>query len=79
MAGTGSSIKERQRSLLEEELHCDVSFEVGEAREIICGHKMILAQRSPVFEKMLFGPLAEPDYPVTIPDVEPAAFRAVMR
>ena len=73
------SIKECIAYILENEVFCDVEFKVGEEGELIKAHKLILASRCPVFEKMFFGSLPETSNPIVIPDVEPAAFKAVLR
>ena len=65
--------------MYENEVLCDVKFKVGGQGELIKGHRLILASRSPVFEKMFFGSLPETTSPIIIPDIEPAAFRSLLR
>ena len=67
------------RYMLENEIHCDVSFRVGQDGELFRAHKLILAQRTAVFDRMLFGSDVDQKSPILIPDIEPAAFRAILR
>ena len=64
--------------LLDNEIHTDVEFRVGDAGELIRAHKLILMMRSPVFDRMFYGPVPQSN-PVVIPDIEPEAFRALLR
>ena len=65
--------------LLKNEAFSDVVFEVGENHERIKAHKLILAMRSPVFERMFYGALPEKDEPILIEDLKPDAFKALLR
>ncbi|XP_021360397.1 BTB/POZ domain-containing protein 6-like [Mizuhopecten yessoensis] len=59
---------------------CDISFKLGKAgSDIVPAHKFVLAIRSSVFRPMLFGPLAEKDSTVEIPDVESDTFKCFLR
>ncbi|KAL6644513.1 hypothetical protein ACP70R_016121 [Stipagrostis hirtigluma subsp. patula] len=64
--------------LLDRALATDVSFVVdGEA---FPAHRAVLAARSPVFEAELLGPTADATSPsITVQDIEPAVFRAMLR
>ena len=64
---------------LNNELYTDIEFTVGKEKEVVKAHKFILATCSPVFEKMFFGSLPESTSPITITDVEPEAFRNLLR
>jgi speckle-type POZ protein len=56
----------------------DVSFSVG--GETFCAHRAILAARSPVFKAQLFGSMADAQMDrITLHDVQPAAFRILLR
>ena len=70
---------ECNKYILENEVFCDVSFRVGSDGEAIKAHKLLLASRSPVFEKMFFGSLPSKRRPVVIPDIEPAPFKALLQ
>ena len=65
--------------ILENNLYCDVEFKVGEEEELIKAHKLILAQRSPVFDIMFFSSLAETKSPIVIPDVDPSGFKVLLK
>lgn len=71
---TGKTVVQCNRHMLENELHCDVTFIVGEGRRRIPAHKYILISRSEVFEAMLVGLLHEHSREIEIPDVSPSAF-----
>ena len=70
---------ECNKHALNNELYTDIEFTVGKEKEAIKAHKYVLATRSPVFEKMFFGALPESTSPITITDVEPEAFRNLLR
>jgi speckle-type POZ protein len=64
--------------LLEEKEGFDVSFSVeGETVE---AHRFVLAMRSPVFRAELYGPMMEArtGQRITIKDMQPAVFRALL-
>ncbi|XP_054087498.1 uncharacterized protein LOC105212840 isoform X2 [Zeugodacus cucurbitae] len=73
-------IKERGLYLLQSEKWSDCKFLVGTApnQRILCGHKLILAMSSPVFERMFYGNLPDESDPILIPDVQPDAFQAML-
>ena len=68
------------KHLLNTGLHHDVTFKVGENGDLIKAHRLILAQRSPVFESMLFGRFTEKSSPVIdIEDVDTTGFGCLLR
>ncbi|XP_041373892.1 BTB/POZ domain-containing protein 2-like isoform X2 [Gigantopelta aegis] len=69
----GNSLKECLRYSLQQNSHCDVTFQVGEDRKSIPAHRLILTLRSSVFEAMLTGPLAEQEN-IAVPDVDSDIF-----
>lgn len=74
-------IKDRGLHLLQSEKWSDCRFLVGAAppnQKLIAGHKIMLAMASPVFERMFFGPLADKNDPILIPDVQPDAFQSML-
>ncbi|KAL7742775.1 hypothetical protein ACLKA6_019590 [Drosophila palustris] len=75
-----TEIKERGQYLLHSEKWADCRFLVGTPpnQRIICGHKLLLAMASPVFERMFFGQLPDKTDPIIIPDVQPEAFEAML-
>lgn len=73
-------IIECNRQMLEQQFACDVHFVVGEERERQGAHRYMLVSRSPVFAAMFHGSWHEPsDKDIEVPDVEPAAFRQLLR
>ncbi|XP_034489463.1 uncharacterized protein LOC117793286 [Drosophila innubila] len=75
-----AEIKERGQYLLHSEKWADCRFLVGTPpnQRLICGHKLLLAMASPVFERMFFGNLPDKTDPIIIPDVQPKAFEAML-
>ncbi|KAJ2945859.1 hypothetical protein O0L34_g4765 [Tuta absoluta] len=73
-------IKQRGAQLLKTERWSDCSFLVGESPEqvVLKDHKLILAMASPVFEAMFYGPIAECDNPIPIPDIHPDTFKVLL-
>lgn len=57
----------------------DVKFIVGPEKTMYHAHRLILALRSPVFEAMFYGGLAERGDTVTIPDVSSDGFSHLLR
>ncbi|CAH2274091.1 BTB POZ domain-containing 1 [Pelobates cultripes] len=78
---TKSSLKERFAFLFNNELLSDVKFLVGKGRQIqkIPSHKFVLATGSAVFDAMFNGGMATTAAEIDLPDVEPAAFLALLR
>ncbi|XP_048828183.1 BTB/POZ domain-containing protein 1-like isoform X1 [Brienomyrus brachyistius] len=78
---TKSSVKERFAFLFNNELLSDVRFVVGKGRlaQRIPAHKFVLAAGSAVFDAMFNGGMATTSAEIELPDVEPAAFLALLR
>ncbi|XP_062611532.1 BTB/POZ domain-containing protein 6-like [Saccostrea cucullata] len=75
---SGLSVADCNRYMLENEIHCDVLFRVGKEEKLVRAHKYVLASRSPVFDAMLYGDLAEANE-IKIPDIEPPSFDVLLR
>lgn len=78
----GKSIPECNLYMLDNEIACDIKFDVGledGATEIIQAHKYMLVTRSPVFFPMFCGDLQEMGDTVRIADTEPDIFRDVLQ
>ncbi|KAG8238482.1 hypothetical protein J437_LFUL004945 [Ladona fulva] len=71
-----SGVSERIQHLHKTKQWTDCSFQVTGGNHAQA-HKVILACCSPVFEAMLFGPIAEKNV-IVVPDVEPEAFRILL-
>uniref|UniRef100_A0A8C9U865 BTB domain containing 1 n=1 Tax=Scleropages formosus TaxID=113540 RepID=A0A8C9U865_SCLFO len=78
---TKSSVKERFAFLFNNDLLSDVKFVVGKGRlaQRIPAHKFVLAAGSAVFDAMFNGGMATTSAEIELPDVEPAAFLALLR
>ncbi|XP_076849837.1 BTB/POZ domain-containing protein 1-like isoform X2 [Brachyhypopomus gauderio] len=78
---TKSSVKERFAFLFNNDLLSDVKFVVGKGRQAqrIPAHKFVLAAGSAVFDAMFNGGMATNSTEIELPDVEPAAFLALLR
>ena len=73
-------VRERQAVMLNNGLLADVVFLVGSGSpQRIPAHKYMLAAGSSVFYAMFYGELAENKKEITIPDVEPQAFRNMLK
>ncbi|KAI3944634.1 hypothetical protein MKW98_021092 [Papaver atlanticum] len=72
-----SDMIQKLKGLLESEIGCDVTFQVGD--EFFRVHKSILAARSPVFRAQFFGLVGNPGVEtVAIEEFEPFAFKAML-
>ncbi|XP_069481087.1 BTB/POZ domain-containing protein 1 isoform X2 [Ambystoma mexicanum] len=78
---TKSSLQERFAFLFNNELLSDVRFVVGKERtaQRIPAHRFVLAAGSAVFDAMFNGGMATTSAEIELPDVEPAAFLALLR
>ncbi|CAG5134957.1 unnamed protein product [Candidula unifasciata] len=78
---TKTSVKERLAFLYATGTMTDIQFKVGKqpSQQIISAHKFILSVGSAVFDALFNGHLATSDTIIDIPDVEPAAFGALLR
>uniref|UniRef100_A0A1A8RGL2 BTB (POZ) domain containing 3b n=1 Tax=Nothobranchius rachovii TaxID=451742 RepID=A0A1A8RGL2_9TELE len=79
--GLYSTIRERNSVMFNNELMADVHFVVGQPgrTQQLPGHRYVLAVGSSVFHAMFYGELAENKDEILIPDVEPAAFLAMLK
>ncbi|CAN6215016.1 unnamed protein product [Urochloa humidicola] len=75
-----SDLSEKLGKILEYKKGTDVTFKVRD--ELFHAHKIVLAVRSPVFAAEFYGPMAVEDdttkRPVTIEDMHPDVFRALL-
>uniref|UniRef100_A0A3Q3IXU0 BTB domain-containing protein n=1 Tax=Monopterus albus TaxID=43700 RepID=A0A3Q3IXU0_MONAL len=71
----------RNSVMFNNELMADVHFVVGQTgrTQRLPGHRYVLAVGSSVFHAMFYGELAENQDEIHIPDVEPAAFLAMLK
>ncbi|XP_062590119.1 BTB/POZ domain-containing protein 6-like [Saccostrea cucullata] len=74
----GKTLAECNSYMLDNQIDCDVTFRVGESREVIRAHKYVLGSRSAVFYAMLYGPLAEKE-DILITDMEPHTFKSLLK
>ncbi|XP_043495640.1 BTB/POZ domain-containing protein 1-like isoform X1 [Polistes fuscatus] len=77
---TKATMRERIVFLFNNEILSDVSFLVGRGaqQQRIPAHKLVLSSGSAVFYAMFNGTLATASSEIEVPDVEPAAFLAVL-
>lgn len=78
--GSKTTMKERFAFLFNNEILSDVRFLVGRVgqQQRIPAHKLVLSSGSAVFDAMFNGTLATASVEIEVPDVEPAAFLAVL-
>lgn len=78
---TKTTVKERFAFMFNNEILCDVHFIVGRdiQQQRIPAHKFVLSVGSAVFDAMFNGTLATKADEIELPDVEPAAFLALLR
>ncbi|XP_033725452.1 BTB/POZ domain-containing protein 6-like [Pecten maximus] len=74
----GKTLIESFDHLLTSGIASDVTFIVGEERNRISAHRLVLLSRSPVFYAMLEGPMAEKGE-ITIPDISSETFKLFLR
>lgn len=78
---TKTTVKERFAFMFNNEILSDVHFLVGRDshQQRIPAHKFVLSVGSAVFDAMFNGTLATQSEEIELPDVEPAAFLALLR
>ncbi|RUS85740.1 hypothetical protein EGW08_006534 [Elysia chlorotica] len=76
-----TNVKDRLAYLYNTDTMTDIQFKVGKppGSQIVSAHKFILSIGSAVFDALFNGHLATSDNVIEIPDVEPAAFAALLR
>uniref|UniRef100_A0A8C0DVM0 BTB domain-containing protein n=1 Tax=Balaenoptera musculus TaxID=9771 RepID=A0A8C0DVM0_BALMU len=79
--GLYPTIRERNAVMFNNDVMADVHFVVGPpgGTQQLPGHKYVLAVGSSVFHAMFYGELAEDKGEIRIPDVDPAAFLAMLK
>lgn len=73
------TLKERFEYLFNNQVLADIYFIVGSEQLRIPAHKLVLATGSAVFDAMFNGGIRNQDSEITLPDVEPQAFLALLR
>ncbi|XP_011874656.1 PREDICTED: BTB/POZ domain-containing protein 6 isoform X1 [Vollenhovia emeryi] len=78
---TKPTVRERNAAMFNNHLMADIIFIVGSPghTQTIPAHKYVLATGSSVFYAMFYGGLPENKRDIEVPDVEPAAFLALLR
>ena len=75
----GKKVLDCNRYMLDNQLYCDVKFQVGKAGRLISAHKYVLASRSSVFAAMFYGGLPETSDVIVVCDIEPEFFEILLR
>lgn len=80
----GKSRSESALSLLESGQYADVKFcckdqDKSDNADRVAAHRLILASRSPVFESMFYGQLAESGSDIELPDIKKTPFLLFLR
>ena len=79
------TLSERNIYMLENEIACDVSFEISSqegSTTIVRAHRALLVTASPVFEKMFCGGMIEARSDcgnIKIPDIDAKTFKEMLR
>ncbi|XP_041524907.1 BTB/POZ domain-containing protein 2 [Microtus oregoni] len=78
---TKPTVQERFAFLFNNEVLCDVHFLVGKglSSQRVPAHRFVLAVGSAVFDAMFNGRMATTSTEIELPDVEPAAFLALLK
>lgn len=73
-------LKQRAITLLQTGQWADCAFLVGPVPDQVDfkAHKLFLTMASPVFEAMFYGPIAEGNGPISIPDMSSESFRKLL-
>lgn len=75
-----TSLSERFKELYKLNEWTDCAFSVGDVDvELIKCHKLVLAASSPVFEALFYGPLADYEKVIHVPDLQPQTFKSLLR
>ncbi|KAK3092755.1 hypothetical protein FSP39_006909 [Pinctada imbricata] len=72
------TLQECMASMLDKEIMCDVTFLMGEEGHEVNAHKYVLVSRSPVFQAMLDGAMAERGK-IKITDIDKDTFQVFIR
>ena len=75
----GKKVLVCNKYMLNNQLYCDVKFQVGKAARLISAHKYVLASRSSVFAAMFYGGLPEISDVIVVSDIEPEIFDTLLR
>ena len=80
----GKTLSESTVCLMRSEKYADVWFRCKDhdqsvEKDRVAAHKLILASRSPVFEAMFYGELAETSNEILLPEIEKIPFLLFLR
>ena len=76
---SGKTVLECNKYMLEHQIYCDVTFQVGMAGRLMSAHKIVLSSRSSVFAAMFYGSLPEASDVIVVSDIEPVVFDLLLR
>ena len=64
--------------MLDNELHCDVTFVVGDGRDEVRAHRYVLIARSPLLQQAFIDHTDKSNIMINVPDVDVHTFKEIL-